>query len=149
MEGLLAAHRMMPDGRYLEPAKRMADSLLRGQAPEGYWAYNFARGKDEVGIAQKGTALWSLLFYRLYAATGDPKHLEAARKALAGLLANQYAGPDAEAKGSVYESTPGSAVGYRPWFRVSCTYGSAFFGLAVLEELRLQNGAERAAPAVR
>jgi hypothetical protein len=53
-------------------------------------------------------------------------------------MANQYTGPDPDAAGSVWDRNNNSAVGYRPWFRVSCTYGSAFFGLAVLEELRLQ-----------
>jgi rhamnogalacturonyl hydrolase YesR len=137
-EGLMASHRMTGDGKYLDLAKRMAEHLMQSQNREGYWTFHFPQPKEEVGIAAKGTALWALLFYRLYDATRDERHLKAARKALQWLMANQYAGPDPEANGSVYDRNQNSAVGYRPWFRVSCTYGSAFFGLAVLEEIRVQ-----------
>jgi hypothetical protein len=57
------------------------------------------------------------------------------RRALRRRLDNQYRGPDPEAHGAVIGVSPHSAVGYRPWFRVSCAYTSGFFGLAVLEEL--------------
>ena len=64
---------------------------------------------------------------------------EAARRALEWCLNNQYAGPDGDAHGGLVGVSPQSAVGYRPWFRVSCTYASGFFGLAALEELKLQD----------
>ena len=145
MEGLLASHRMMPDGRYLDKARRMAEHLVRAQDAAGCWNFNFTQPREEVGIAAKGTALWSLLMYRLYDATGDRRHLDSARRALAWLVANQYTGPDVDAIGSVFDRNNNSGVGYRPWFRVSCTYGSAFFGLAGLEELRLQGAQGRKA----
>jgi hypothetical protein len=92
---------------------------------------------SEVGFDDKGTPLWCYLFYRLYSATGDPKHLDAARKALTWCIQNQYIGPDPDAHGGVVGVNPQSAVSFRPWFRVSCAYTSGFFGLAVLEELKL------------
>ena len=49
----------------------------------------------------------------------------------------QYDGPDPDAHGSLVGCSPQSGVGYRKWFHVSCVYASAFFGLAVLEELKL------------
>jgi hypothetical protein len=53
-------------------------------------------------------------------------------------------GPDFHARGGHVTVSPHSAVGYRHWFRVTCTYGAAFFGLAILEELKLQeSGNER------
>jgi hypothetical protein len=138
MEGLLAQHRLDPKGGWLERAKKMGDSLLALQQPDGSWAFNFDQSPAAVGVAEKGTALWSLLFYRTFTASGEVRHRDAARKALKWCLDIQYAGPDVEAHGGLVGVNPQSAVGYRPWFRVACTYASAFFGLAALEELNLQ-----------
>jgi uncharacterized protein YyaL (SSP411 family) len=137
MEGLLASHRMDPEGPYLELAERMAAQLLTGQRPEGYWTFYFNRPKEEVGTTQKGTAIWSYLLYRLHAHTGREEYLSAARKALLWCLDQQYFGEDAEAWGSIPDSNPQSGVGYRKWFNMSCLYTSGFFGLALVEELRL------------
>lgn len=137
MEGLLAAHRLLPDGGYLPRAERLAEHLLAWQQPDGCWAFNLNRPAAEVGISEKGTALWSLLLYRLHAATGDGRHLAAARQALRWCLDNQYTGPDPDARGGIVGCSPASGVAYRRWFRQSCAYTSAFFGLAVLEELDL------------
>ncbi len=137
-EGLLAAHRLLPEGGNLERADRLAEKLLDSQLPSGCWPHRFDRPASEVGISEKGTALWSYLFYRLHRETGNPRHLEAARKALGWCLDNQYVGSDVEAWGSIPGRTSQSAVGYRQWYDVSCVYTSAFFGLAILEELDLQ-----------
>lgn len=143
MEGMLAAHRAIPDGKYLGIAKLMADHLMRWQQPDGCWSFFATEAPGEQGISEKGTALWSYLLYQLYGYTGDPRHLSAARRALEWCLRNQYTGPDPEAHGSLIGISPHSAVGYRPYFPVACTYASGFFGLAVIEELRVQWGAPR------
>ena len=137
MEGLLAAHRLYPEGGYLEHARRMADQMLAMQSAEGYWTFYADKPAAEVGISEKGTALWSCLLYQLYSHTGERKHLEGARKALLWCLDTQYWGDDDEAYGSIPGCSPQSAVGYRRWFNVSCVYTSAFFGLAILDELKL------------
>lgn len=136
MEGLLAAHQTMPNDGYLKRATDLAEHLMRWQHPDGAWSFNADKSVAEVGISEKGTALWSLLFYKLYEQTRDPRHLEAARRALRWCVVNQYFGPDPEARGSIIGVGPASAVGYRAWFRVSCTYTTGFFGLAALEELK-------------
>ena len=51
---------------------------------------------------------------------------------------DQYSGPDPAARGSIVGRSTSSAVGYRWWFDVSCTYTTAFYALAALEELRIQ-----------
>ena len=115
----------------------MAEHLLKAQQPDGSWAFQFDQPVKKVGVSEKGTALWSLLLYRLHSGTKDPRHLAAARRALRWCIDQQYTGPDMEAHGSIVGVSPHSAVGYRPWFRVACVYTSGFFGLAVLEELKL------------
>jgi len=137
MEGLLASHRVKPDGGYLDRAKVLAEHLMRWQHADGSWSINADKPAKDVGTAEKATALWSLLFYRLHHETKDPRHLQAAQKALTWGVANQYFGPDPEARGSVVGSAHDAAVGYRAWFPVSCTYTSAFFALAAMEELQL------------
>lgn len=135
MEGLLAAHRVMPTDGYLERARRLGERLIGWQHPDGSWSFNADKPVAAVGIAEKATALWSMLFFNLHRETNDPRHLAAARRALQWCVENQYFGPDVEARGSVPGIGPASAVGYRQWFQVSCTYTSAFFGLAALESL--------------
>lgn len=138
MEGLLAMHRLDPAGGWLERAKKMGDSLIAAQLPDGSWSFNFDQPASVVGISEKGTALWSLLFYRTHAGSKEARHLAAARRALEWCVNHQYAGPDPDAHGGLVGVSPHSAVGYRPWFRVACTYASGFFGLAAIEELKLQ-----------
>ncbi|MEP3575555.1 MAG: hypothetical protein ABJN25_17530 [Ekhidna sp.] len=50
---------------------------------------------------KNGTALWSLLFYKLYSFTNEAHHLETARKALLWCLNNQYDGEDLHAHGGL------------------------------------------------
>ena len=139
MEGLLAMNRMYPDTIYLEYARKMADQLAEHQLPDGSWSFVFDRPPEEVGITEKGTALWSLLFYQLYGATGEGKYLETARKALLWCLDQQYTGPDPEAIGGLVGRTNASMVGIRYFYDATCAYTTGFFGLAILEELKLLN----------
>ena len=143
MEGLLAMNRMYPDTIYLDYAEKMAKKLKDSQNDDGSWSFIFDGDPEEVGISEKGTALWSLLFYQLYEATGKSGYLQAARKALLWCLENQYTGPDVEAIGGLVGSTPASMVGVRQYFPASCAYTTGFFGLAILEELKIQEGKKR------
>ena len=140
MEGLLAADRAVPEGGYLAHARRMADQMAKWQRPDGSWVFIADQSVEKNGISEKGTALWSLLHYRLYHATGEASYLAVARKALSWCIANQYRGPDLEARGGIVGVTEHSAVGagHRAWFRVSCAYTSGFAALAAIEELKLQ-----------
>jgi hypothetical protein len=139
MEGLLAMNRMYPDTIYLEYAERMATQFQNSQNADGSWSFIFDGEPEEVGISEKGTALWSLLFYQLYNATGKPDYLQTARKALTWCLENQYTGPDLEAIGGLVGTTPASMVGIRQYFPASCAYTTGFFGMAILEELAIQD----------
>ena len=112
---------------------------MKWQDESGFWWFNFNKREQAegvIGISEKGTALWSLLFYRLYDISGDPRHLETARKALTWCMDNQYTGEDSDAYGSLVGINHASGVTYRRWFPLSCIYTSGFFGLAVLEELK-------------
>jgi len=110
---------------------------MKRQLESGAWAVYLDQPVEQCGLSEKATAIWSLLLYRLYGATGDERYLAAARKALTWCLKNQYAGPDPEARGSLVGVSPYSGIGYRPWFRIASNYASAYFGMAVIEELRL------------
>lgn len=136
MEGLLAMNRMYPDTIYLDYAQKLGENLRKEQNSNGSWSYIFDADFEEVGISEKGTALWSLLFYQLYEATGNSDYLETARRALEWCLENQYTGPDNEAIGGLVGSTPASMVGIREYFPATCAYTTGFFGMAILEELK-------------
>lgn len=137
MEGMLAMNRMYPDTIYLDYAKKMAKHLQDNQNADGSWSFIFNKDPKEVGISEKGTALWSLLFYQLYEATGNSEYLQTARRALTWCLENQYTGPDPEAIGGIVGSTSHSMVGIREYFPSSCAYTTGFFGMAILEELKV------------
>jgi hypothetical protein len=128
----------VPEGPYLAIAKKQADHMLEWQNPEDYWPFIATKTVEETGISEKGTALWSYLLYELYRSTHEQKYLDAARKALAWCIRNQYFGPDSEAFGGLVGTTQHSAVGYRQFFPVSCGYTSGFFGMAVVDELEIQ-----------
>lgn len=140
MEGLLAANQAVPEGGYLAHAKRMADQMAKWQRPDGSWVFIADGTVERSGISEKGTALWSLLYYRLYQVTRDPNHLAVARRALTWCVANQYTGPDPLARGGIVGMTEHSAVGagHRAWFKVTCAYTTGFAALAAMEELKLQ-----------
>ena len=140
MEGLLAAHEAVPERDYLKQAIRLADSMMKWQRADGSWVFIADQTVERYGISEKGTALWSLLFYRLHRATGDARHLAAARQALSWCIANQYRGPDPEAHGGIVGMTEHSAVGagHRAWFKVACAYTTGFAALATIEELKIQ-----------
>ena len=105
MIGLLASHRMMPEGdQYLNKAIKLADNLIDQQLDNGAFPFNLYRPVDEVGISDKGTPLWSMLLYQLYEFTKDPKHLKAAQKALQWCMENQYAGEDEHLKLSEFRT---------------------------------------------
>jgi uncharacterized protein YyaL (SSP411 family) len=134
MMGLLAAHRLLPGEGHLEAASRMAEHLIEAQRPEGHWTFQYDRAEREVGISEKGTAIWSVLLYRLYGETKDKRHLEAARKSLGWCMNNRYTGPDALAHGGIAGVSPASGVVYRPWFRLIATYTMSFYGNALIAE---------------
>jgi hypothetical protein len=136
-EGLLAAHRLLPNGGYLKKAEKMAIEISRWQQSSGCWNFRYMEPEEKVGKSEKGTAIWSYFFYQLYKITGNENYLQTARAALRWCLNNLYDGTDIEAYGSIVGCSSASGVGYRRWFKVSCTYTSAFFGLALLEELAL------------
>ncbi len=135
MIGLLASHGMMPDEGYLDKAIRMAEHLMANQQQDGYWSFLF-KGGDENEISVKGTTLWSLLFYELYSYTGDPRHLATARKALQWCISQQERDVNSPIFGGITETNRESGVVYCRWHEVVCTYSMAWFGLALIEELK-------------
>ncbi|RMG64021.1 MAG: hypothetical protein D6722_17220 [Bacteroidetes bacterium] len=137
MEGLVAAYELTQDALDLAKARKMADVLLAYQLEDGSWSYNI-KARDPNEISEKGTALWSLLLYKLYRHTQDPVYLAAARAALGWCLDHQYVGPGPLARGGLIGVSRQSGVVYRSWVRLACTYASGFLGLAVREELALQ-----------
>ncbi|MHC4435024.1 MAG: prenyltransferase/squalene oxidase repeat-containing protein, partial [Planctomycetota bacterium] len=137
-EGLLAVHKAAPDRGYLERAERIAEHILQAQAPDGSWSVRWDRPAEEVGVTDKGTALWALLFFRFYKTTKNKKYLKAATKALEWCMDNQYFGDDTVARGGIVGRSWPSGIIYRYWFDMITTYTMAFFGNALVEALSLE-----------
>ncbi|MCQ5385120.1 glycoside hydrolase family 88 protein [Hungatella hathewayi] len=132
MEGLLSSYQLLNEKQYLEKAEKMADAMLKVQNDDGSWYFVFAEGSENQGIAEKGTAYWSGLLYRLYEYSGENKYFNAAEKALEWCLDNQYWGDDFDGYGGIIGRNPSSGVIYRRFFDLSCTYTSAFVGDAIV-----------------
>lgn len=139
MEGLISAYTMLKEEKYLDYAEKMADHLLKWQQQDGFWYFLFDKSGKDKAISEKGTAVWSHLFYRLYDITENENHLLAARKALKWLIKKQYNGVDNRATGGIVGSSPHSGVVYRQWFPMITTYTMDFFGISILEELSLSD----------
>ena len=139
MIGLLASHGLMPEGDvYLKKAIKLADHLIEGQEEEGHWDFLFGEGAYPGEVSEKGTALWCMLFYQLYEYTKDERHLHTARKALRWCINNQYMGPEkSPAYGGIMGKNRESGVVYRRFSPLICSYTVGWYGLALLEELKL------------
>lgn len=136
MEGLLAAHRCVPEGGiYLDKAKKMAAELMKYQRIDGSWGFQFTDQTVGSDTAEKGTSLWCLLLYTLYQETGEDRYLFSARAALEWCMKNQYIGSNSHARGGIISISGESGVTYRSYYRLCCQYTTSFFGLALLREL--------------
>jgi len=138
-EGLLAVHEAAPDLGYIDRAERIAEHILGAQAPDGSWPVRWDRPAAEVGVTDKGTALWALLFLRLYRATGEESYRQAGTKALEWCIDHQYFGEDTVARGGIVGRSWPSGIIYRHWFDMVTTYTMAWFGCALLESLSLNS----------
>ena len=65
--------------------------------------------------------------------------MDAGRRALEWNLDNQYSVEDPQAWGGIVGISRISGLIYRCWFPLECTNTSVFFGLALIEELKLSN----------
>ncbi len=138
MIGLLAAHGMMPENDYyLDKAVVLATSVIEQQMDNGAFPFSLDVDYPKVGISEKGTSLWSMLLFQLYRYSGNPKHLQAAHKALKWCTKNRYSGADNLAAGGIAGDTWASGIVYRNYYSLICTYTMDWYGLAILEQLRL------------
>ena len=138
VDGLLAAHEADPERGYLDKAKKITEHVLKAQLPDGSWSVRLERPIEEVGVTDKGTALWAYLFIRLYKVTGDHNYLKAGMKALEWCMDNQYFGDDTVARGGIVGRSWPSGIIYRHWFDMVTTYTVTFFGNALAEALSLK-----------
>lgn len=138
MIGLLAAHRMMPEGDvYLKKAEILAENIVNEQLMNGSFPFKLYSKGENISISDKGTPLWSMLLYQLYRYTQDPKHLQAAQSALIWGIQNQYHSEDINAIGGIVGDTWASGIVYRNYFPLTCTYGIAWYGLSIIEQLKI------------
>lgn len=134
VEGYLDAHSLSGDGRYLELARALARRVIACQDAEGAWTHRFQRPTEADARDDKGTAIWAFMLYELHRATRDPEHLAAARRALGWCLRRQYRGSDPNLEGGLLHANSMAYVRHRP---MTILYSTTFFGLALLQELRL------------
>lgn len=137
MEGLLSSYQLLGEEEYRNKAAAMADAMLKAQNRDGSWYFRFDKGSEEQGIAEKGTAYWSGLLYRLYDCTGSITYLDRAEQALMWCMDHQYWGEDSDGVGGIIGRNAASGVIYRRFFDLSCTYTSAFLGDALIRSHKL------------
>lgn len=135
VEGLMEAHIALPKGGFLEQAEKISELVLEAQFDDGSWAVRWDRTAEEVGITDKGTALWALLFTRLYKVTKNEKYKTAGDRAIDWCMKHQYFGDDLMARGGIVGRAWTSGIVYRHWFDMITTYTMGFYGNAVVESL--------------
>lgn len=135
MDGLLCAYELTGDGKYLEMAVDTADFVGGFQNEDGSFN-NFFACSETGGTGEKSTALWSWLFFRLYELTHDVRFSEKAEKALSFLRSIlDHGNEDPYLEGALVACSAQSGIIYRPYFKMSCAYASAFMGLAGLKSI--------------
>ncbi len=142
VDGLIEAHKAAPDRGYLQKAIRIAEHVLKAQAPDGSWTVRFDRSAEYVGVCDKSTALWAGLFIRLYKMTGEKTYLSAGTQAIQWCMDHQYFGNDPVARGALVARNWASGITFRHWWDVVVTYSVAFFGDALAEALSLDEWRE-------
>jgi uncharacterized protein YyaL (SSP411 family) len=135
IEGYLDAYQLTHDTRYLELAQQLAAKVIACQGGDGGWTYLFHPPGANDPIDDKGTAIWAYLLYDLHRSTHAPEHLAAARRALGGCRRHQWRGDDPNLDGGILHPNHMADVRPRP---KTVLYTTTFFGLALLEELKLQ-----------
>lgn len=134
IEGYLDAHRLSGDIKYLELARMLAERVMDCQHEDGSWAILFKKPGPDDPRDDKGTAIWAYMFYLTYRETGDERHLAAARRAAGWCLRHQYRGEDPHLDGGILNT---NSMAYVQRRAMTILYSTTFFGLALLEELKL------------
>lgn len=144
VEGLMAVHDVAPDRGYLERAEVIAEHIVGAQDLDGSWPVRWDRPAEEVGVSDKATSLWALLFLQLHKQTGKDQYRDTGMRALRWCMDNQYFGDDEAARGGIVGRSWPSGIIYRHWFDMITTYTMAWFGLALVEALALEgeNGSQ-------
>ncbi|MDR1439594.1 MAG: hypothetical protein LBJ10_06155, partial [Clostridiales bacterium] len=135
MMGVSSAARMRLGEPYLRKSVAMAEHVMKHQLGNGGWRYVYNSGSDQLGMSEKGTAVWAAMLFRLCRLTGAQRYRDAAGRAVKWLMGAQYLGPDREGHGGVPIIGPQSGIVYRPYYKMACQYTAGFFGLALLESL--------------
>lgn len=135
VEGYLDAYQLSGDTKFLDLAHALARRVLECQHEDGSWTYLFKKAGPGDPRDDKGTAIWAYFLYELHRATKDPAFLAAGRRAVAWCLKHQYRGDDPHLDGGILNTNGMAYVRRRP---MTILYSTAFFGLALLEELALQ-----------
>jgi hypothetical protein len=133
-EGYFDAYRLTGDRKYLDLALGVAQKTIDCQHTDGYWTYPYKIPTPSDPADDKGTAIWSYLFYELFRETRDPSHLAAARRALRWCLQRQYMGDDPDLHGAILNENRMAYIKSRP---MTILYTTTLFGLALLQELQL------------
>jgi uncharacterized protein YyaL (SSP411 family) len=141
MEGLTAAYRMGLGDHYLEKAVKMGRHLLEHQRADGSWGVQYTDRSAEQSADDKGTPLWSVLFYRMHTLTGDGQYLHAARAARDWTASQLYSGHDPDGVGGIPTTAPNGGIIYWPRYQLSCLYSVGFAAIAMEHELLAPRGA--------
>lgn len=143
MEGCLEGGVLLEEPRYVQAARRAADSLLQRQRRDGSLAGRFdSEWRDAAGWScLTGDAQTSIVWLRLHELTGEPRYLEAAlrmNRFLAGIQVLDAGDPGIS--GGIKGSQPIWAE-YGPFEYLN--WAAKFFADALLLELRLTSSGDR------
>ncbi len=134
LESYLEAYRLSGEPKYLELARTLAALAISCQREDGAWTYTFHRPAASEPEDDKAIAIWAYLLYDLHRVTKDPSHLAVARRALGWCLRHQWRGDNPYLDGAIFNPNAMAYVRRRP---MTILYSTTFFGLALLEELSL------------
>jgi hypothetical protein len=144
VEGYLDAHQLSGDAKCLELARALTARVLDCQGEDGAWTYLFRKPAGDDPRDDKGTAIWAYMLYQVHRVTNDPAHRAAARRAVGWCLQHQYRGDDPHLEGGLLHVNAMAYVRRRP---MTILYSTTFFGLALLEELALDDSKVRSGSA--
>jgi uncharacterized protein YyaL (SSP411 family) len=129
----LSAYGLTGEQRYLDLAGELAERTMACQHEDGSWTVGYHVPEEGESRDDKAAGIWAYQMRRLYSLTGDSRHLNSSRKAIAWCDRQLSVDPAVQGFGSMVNPKPMAHIKTRD---LAVLYSTTYYGLALVEEIK-------------